>query len=102
MRAATNVSVLNGTGSNGLAAKVQQQLVAAGYKEGLRDNAQGGATTVVYYAEGSRAAARDIAKRLQHVRREADRPGDARGRRDGEDRRHPWPGPGQLTANHTT
>ena len=65
MRAATNVSVLNGTGSNGLAAKVQQQLTAAGYKEGLRDNAQGGATTVVYYVEGSRAAARDIAKRLK-------------------------------------
>jgi hypothetical protein len=65
VRAATNVSVLNGTGSNGLAAKIQQQLVAAGYKEGLRDNAQGGPTTVVYYQEGSRAAARDVARRLR-------------------------------------
>jgi hypothetical protein len=65
VRAATNVSVLNGTGSNGLAAKVQQQLVSAGYKEGLRDNAQGGPTTVVYFQEGSRAAARDVARRLR-------------------------------------
>jgi hypothetical protein len=65
VRGATTVSVLNGTGSNGLAAKVQQQLVGAGYKEGIRDNAQGGPTTVVYFQEGSRAAARDVARRLR-------------------------------------
>jgi hypothetical protein len=65
VRAATTVSVLNGTSSNGLAAKVQQQLISAGYAKGIRDNAQGGPTTVVYFQEGSRAAARDVARRLR-------------------------------------
>jgi hypothetical protein len=64
VRAATTVSVLNGTGSNGLAAKVQGQLVGGGYQKGITQNAQGGPTTIVYYQEGSRAAARDIARRL--------------------------------------
>jgi hypothetical protein len=65
VKAQTTVSVLNGTGTTGLAAKVQGQLVGAGYEKGITQNAQGGPTTIVYYQEGSRAAARDIAKRLK-------------------------------------
>jgi len=65
VRAATTVSVLNGTNATGLAAKVQGQLVAAGYQKGITQNAQGGPTTVVYYASGSQEAARDIARRLK-------------------------------------
>jgi len=62
---ATTVSVLNGTGTTGLAAKVQGQLVGAGYAKGITQNAQGGPKTIVYYADGSQAAGKDVARRLK-------------------------------------
>jgi hypothetical protein len=57
--------VLNGTGTTGLAAKVLSQLTGLGYAKGITSNATGGPTTVVYYADGSQAAAKEIARRVK-------------------------------------
>ena len=61
-RRATTVAVLNGTTTNGLAARLVEKLTAVGYQEGPRGNYadQQRTTSVVLYREGAAGQARDV------------------------------------------
>jgi hypothetical protein len=65
-RADTVVAVLNGTTTNGLAAATLDRLEAAGYQGGNTDTAidQTQAETTVFFRDGHRPAAADIARIL--------------------------------------
>ena len=65
-RAATTVSVLNGTTVQGLARGASTKLTGRGYTEGfVRTYAAGPVpTTAVYYVRGSNRQARDVARIL--------------------------------------
>ena len=64
--AATSVAVLNGTGVTGLGAKVSAKLASGGFKTLTPGDAgdQSATTTTVYFAEGKRAAADEVAREL--------------------------------------
>jgi hypothetical protein len=61
------VSVLNGTASNGLAARISNQLTSAGYKQGrvLTASDQTRTATIVAYMPGHKADALAVAKSLK-------------------------------------
>ncbi|MBI5311286.1 MAG: LytR C-terminal domain-containing protein [Actinobacteria bacterium] len=66
-RPAVTVSVLNGTQTSGLAKIVGDQLIAVGFTEtttGNRNDNVDHATSVVYYAEGSKLEAKEVANEL--------------------------------------
>jgi len=66
-RAENVVAVLNGTTVGGLAASVAERLQSEGYPQGGKVETgpdQTRTSTVVYYAEGKRAQARDVSKLL--------------------------------------
>ncbi len=64
--AATSVAVLNGTGVTGLGAKVSAKVASGGFKTLTPGDAgdQSATTTTVYFAEGKRAAADEVAREL--------------------------------------
>lgn len=63
----TTVAVLNGTTTDGLAARLVDRLTAAGYQEGPRGNYadQQRASSVVYYRDGAADSARGVASVLE-------------------------------------
>jgi hypothetical protein len=62
----TTVAVLNGTTSTGLAGALADQVEAEGYQRGAVDTNpdQGIQASTVYYADGERATAREVAQLL--------------------------------------
>jgi len=67
VRARTTVAVLNGTTISGLAARTRDAIVGLGYREGAVADAEdtGRSASIVYSAEGARAQADEIGRRLQ-------------------------------------
>jgi hypothetical protein len=64
---AVTVTVLNGTGTAGLAAHILTQLSNAGFKQGTATNAENATqtTSLVSYVQGQKAAAQQVAKALK-------------------------------------
>ena len=99
----TVVAVLNGTTFNGLAGTIADQLGTAGYQRGatVTNPDQTLQTSTVFYADGARANARRIARRLNV----ADVRADGR-RRRGRSRRTPtsscWPEPTRPRSSSVT
>jgi hypothetical protein len=64
---AVTVTVLNGTGTSGLAAHILSQLTHAGFKQGTATNAASATqtTSTVAYLQGQKAAAQQVAKALK-------------------------------------
>jgi hypothetical protein len=64
---AVTVTVLNGTGTAGLAAHILSQLTNAGFKQGTATNAANATqtTSIVAYLPGQKAAAQQVAKTLK-------------------------------------
>jgi hypothetical protein len=66
-KGAVTVTVLNGTGTSGLAAHILSQLTNAGFKQGTATNAANATetTSIVAYLRGQKAAAQQVAKALK-------------------------------------
>jgi hypothetical protein len=66
-KGAVTVTVLNGTGTSGLAAHILSQLGGDGFKSGIATNALNATqtTTAVSYVQGQKAAAQQVAKALK-------------------------------------
>jgi hypothetical protein len=65
--AETNVAVLNGTTSTGLAGTIADQISAEGYQRGVVETNERDQTieqTIIYYADGERATARAVGRLL--------------------------------------